>query len=90
VVIRRREGKVKNSMGLMVYKERSSTIREKVRLKLKRRSKSKLGRGKIITIRVMITPKATQSSPLWMPRPGLRETGAGEAIALNGRLRQLL
>jgi hypothetical protein len=64
VVTNKREGKMKNSMGLTVYKERRSTIKEKVRLKLKSRSSSRLGRGKIITRRVMITPKATKSSPL--------------------------
>jgi hypothetical protein len=88
VVTKRREGKVKNSMGLTVYRERRSTIKEKVRLKLKSRSRSRRGRGKIITKRVMITPRATQSSPLWMPKPCQKEVGAGGATAVIDHLQK--
>ena len=70
------EGKVKNSMGLMVYKDRRSTIKEKVRLKLKNRSRRRLGRGNIITKRMIITPRATESLSL-IDAEALQEGGGG-------------
>jgi hypothetical protein len=90
VVTNKREGKMKNSMGLTVYRERRSTIREKVRLKLRKRSRSNRGKGKIITRRVMMTPRATESSPLWIPRPCQKVAGAGGAAVVIGRLRKQL
>jgi len=62
VVSRRTEGKVENSRGWVMYIEVRSTNREMVKLHDKRTSKSRVGRGMIMTSRMATTAPAMQTS----------------------------
>ena len=58
VVSRRREGKVENSSGFLIYNEVRRIIREVIKLKERRPSKRNAGIGITITKTMEITPAA--------------------------------
>jgi hypothetical protein len=64
VVIRRREGNVENSRGLIMYKEVSRMTREHVMLSERRISRINVGKGMIITRRMAMTLPPMRRS-LW-------------------------
>jgi hypothetical protein len=83
VVIRRREGNVENSRGLMMYREVNKMTKETVILNERRMSRRKVGRGMIITRRMPMTLPPMRMSVCSIPKFGFKMVAVRSAFSIT-------